>query len=96
MKALTVRYERLKSTGNFEHEKVAIEVQVEEGETAQQAFAAAREFVNRALPDPKREQETRRAQGILAKPDMHLVRDVRWAEEFLAGKTGPQDDDLPF
>lgn len=96
MKALTVRYERLKSTGNFEHEKVAIEVQVEEGETAQQALAAAREFVNRSLPDPKREQDLMRAKNILAKPDVHYVRDVRWAEEFMSGKTTESFDDIPF
>lgn len=40
--AKTVRYGRLKNLGNFENERIEIEVEVMKGETTAQAFARAK------------------------------------------------------
>lgn len=40
--AVTVRYGRLKNLGNFENERIEIEVEVMKGETTAQAFARAK------------------------------------------------------
>jgi len=44
MKPKLVRYERLYNLGNFDHEKIAIEIEVEEGETATEALKQAKKF----------------------------------------------------
>ncbi|MEJ2043671.1 MAG: hypothetical protein P8X74_03760 [Reinekea sp.] len=52
MKAKTVIYERLFNTGNFSHEKFSIEIELEDGEKAQDAIDKARELVKRQFKRP--------------------------------------------
>jgi|GEM_PF-2004559 len=51
MKALTVTYEQLKNTGNYSHQKISIQLQVEDGERAKDVLAKAKEFVESELID---------------------------------------------
>lgn len=44
MKVNTIRYERLCNLGDYEHEKVAIEIQLEDGESATTALEKAKKF----------------------------------------------------
>jgi hypothetical protein len=49
VRATTVTYERVHNLGNFENERVGIEIQLDEGEKADEALRLARVFVNRGL-----------------------------------------------
>lgn len=49
MKITGVRYERVANLGNYETERVAVEVLVEDGETPQMALLHAKLFVNAQL-----------------------------------------------
>jgi len=49
MKVTMVKYEKLKNLGNFQHEKVGIEVVLEETESPHFALKRAKDFVNNEL-----------------------------------------------
>lgn len=91
MRPVTIRYERLKNSGNFEHEKVAIEVLVEEGETATMALERAKKFVEKALGDGANAIALEKARRILENPDDYTPKEYRRAQELLG-----QESDIPF
>lgn len=91
MKATSVRYEVVKSDGNWGNTRVGIEVAVEEGESAQTALERARLFVQHNLPDPHFAHRLESARRILANPDDHTIREVREAEAVLEGLATPAD-----
>lgn len=64
MRATTVRYERVHNLGNYENEKIAIEIQLEEGEKANDALRLARIFVNRQLSPVMEESDETELQII--------------------------------
>jgi hypothetical protein len=49
MRATKITYERVHNLGNFENERVGIEIELDEGEKADEALRLARIFVNRGL-----------------------------------------------
>lgn len=49
MRATKVLYERVHNLGNYENERIGIEIQLDEGEKADEALRLARVFVNRGL-----------------------------------------------
>ena len=49
MRAKTVKYERVKNLGNYETERVGVEVELVEGEKAFEAVHRARQFVDLVL-----------------------------------------------
>ena len=49
MRATKITYERVHNLGNYENERVGIEIQIDEGEKADEALRLARIFVNRGL-----------------------------------------------
>lgn len=51
MKAKTVSYEELVNTGNFSHRKIAITLELEDGDNAKTVFDKARLFVKKAHRD---------------------------------------------
>jgi len=61
MKARIIRYERLYNLGNFEHEKIAIEIEIEEGETASEVLRRAQDFCRLKSEDFARKIEHARA-----------------------------------
>lgn len=83
MKAKIVRYERLSSLGNFEHEKIAIELEVGEGETAQDVLTKARVFVNTNLINKKRALEIAKA-TLQSSRDFASSAQVKNAEQLIA------------
>lgn len=85
MKALSVRYEVVKADGNWGNTRVGVEVQVEEGETAQQVLESARIFVQHNLPDPGLARRVEVAQRVLADPDNHTMREIKQAQEVIDG-----------
>lgn len=61
MKPKSVRYERLYNLGNFDHEKIAIEIEIEDGETASEVFRQAKNFCRLKSEDLARKIEHARA-----------------------------------
>ncbi len=91
MRATMVRYERVRNLGNYENEKVSVEVALEEGETAEQGMKAARAFVNKQVG--VHDTDLLRAKKILAQREDESIRNVTWAEEYLASHP---EDEIPF
>ena len=52
MRVTSVSYTRLKNLGDYEHEKVGVEVEVAEGESSAEAMARAKKFVDASLAHP--------------------------------------------
>lgn len=51
MKAKTISYEELVNTGNFSHRKIAVTLELEDGDRAEDVFNKARLFVKKAHKD---------------------------------------------
>ena len=49
MRATLIHYERVRNLGNYENERIGIDIQLEEGEKAEEALRLARLFVNRHM-----------------------------------------------
>jgi hypothetical protein len=50
VKALSIKYERVVNLGNYESERIAIELAIEKGDTAEAALSAAKRFVSKHIP----------------------------------------------
>lgn len=92
MKALTVKYERLYNLGDFSHQKIGIELQVEDGEKAQEVLEKAKLFCR--LNSMEGRQELGAAREILANRQNEFVSRVEEAEKTIA--EFEQQEDLPF
>ncbi len=96
MKAKKVIYSRLVSLGNYENAKFEIELELEEGEKAADAFNLAKEFIeNRVkvakIPLYKKDEALR----MVNDPDNYIGNDVKEARELI--KTiNLETEDLPF
>lgn len=64
-----VTYQRVKNLGNYETERVEVEVQLNEGEDANAAFNAAKKYVNGKLNLGPSDQEIRDAYAVLKEAD---------------------------
>jgi hypothetical protein len=49
MRAKKVMYERLVNTGNYSHEKYGIEIEIEKGDSVNNAFVSAKKVVDHQL-----------------------------------------------
>lgn len=92
MKAKTVIYQRLYNLGNFAHEKIGIELEVEDGETAKEALIRAKDFCHLNTNDMK--QAIERALNIVDNPDSYTGSAVKKAQEEVDEYN--QSIDLPF
>lgn len=64
-----IRYERVHNLGNYENEKVAIEIQLDEGEKADDAIRLAKIFVNRNLQPVLQESDETEMEIIASQLD---------------------------
>ncbi len=90
MKAKTITYSRLHSVGNYGHVKIGIEIEVEEGKTADEAYETAKQFVVSRI-----EIETMneyKASEILKNKEKYTKAEVIQAEKILS----ENESDLPF
>lgn len=98
MKAVTVRYERLYSLGNYEHAKFGVELTVDEGEKAADVMEQAKRFVRQmnteAMDAQKRKVE--RARAILQNRHFQIVSEVEEAERTVAAYEAEQQEEFPF
>ncbi|MFN8493827.1 MAG: hypothetical protein U0350_39885 [Caldilineaceae bacterium] len=83
MQVVTVKYEFLKNLGNFQHEKLGVEVQVEPGESPFEALQRAKKFVRGCLATFS-EFDIEKAKRITANPDDYTVKQFREAQDLLA------------
>ena len=85
MKAIKIYYEKCFNLGNYENEKIGVEVMIE-GESAVEALKAAKAFVESQGAGRKKELE--RAMEINARSHMAYEAAKKELEE--------TDDDCPF
>lgn len=96
MKATKVNYEKTFNLGNYQNEVIGIEIEIEENETAQQAFEMAKRFVEYMHYD-KRKEELENAREIVRNPDCNSYTRVMEAKATIDRLEGMgTDDDLPF
>ena len=93
MRPTLVRYEKLKNLGNYENEKVGVEVQVDDGESPKEAVERARKFVEKQLKGKDDNYEIEQARRVVASPDDYTGRRVKEAEELLARYEAEASDD---
>lgn len=104
MKITTVRYERLRSFGNYENETVAATAQVEDGETPESALAALRQWVEAQLGEVEKLSQMRQRYDQLDWEVHAMEQRLRGAKsayervKAILERHGVElrDDDLPF
>lgn len=97
MKCTSIRVAKLFNTGNYEHERIEVELELTDNETATDALSRARKFIEYHNPLKARELEDARA--ILARaadvPDRIAYSTVTKARDIL-DKYEKDNDDLTF
>ena len=96
MKAKQITYCRLINDSNrYEHEKIEITLEIEDGEKAVDVLVKAREFVEKNNKYSKEKDERKRLEDIVANKDRYTFTQVQEAINILAEMDIPEDD-LPF
>jgi SLT domain-containing protein len=96
MKATKITYKKLFNLGNYQHEEIGIELEIEKGETAAQVLAKAKQFVNGFNPNDSRKREYNQALQVLANKDNHIYKDVQNALKLVDAYNKDDTDNLPF
>jgi hypothetical protein len=94
MNVVQVEYKKLVNTGNFEHQSLSVTVQLEDGETAHEAVARAKKFVEAELKPKPTPGEWASAKKILENPDQYRGFEVKQAQQIAA--LCEQADEIPF
>lgn len=81
MRITSVQYSRVYSLGNYENEKIGVEVEVPVEDDPQEALAEAKKFVE--MNSKVFTNSLEKARHIVNNPDNFTVRQVRESEEFL-------------
>jgi len=92
MKATRIYYEKCFNLGNYQNEKVGIEIELAADETATQALDAAKKFVE--ANNPRNAAKLEEAYRIVAYPNSHSYSEVVNAQELIDNTQ--KEDDLPF
>ena len=96
MKPKRIVYSRLISKGNYENAKIEIELEIEDGETASQVFAAAKKWVNHCIDIENLSPHTiKLAQNVMADKRNHTLAQIEEAEAVLA-RYNQELSELPF
>lgn len=99
MKAKKIIYEKLFNLGNYTHEKIGIELEIEDGEKASEVLEKAKQFVNGLDPKKMRHEAYLAAKAISENPDNHSYGNVIKANAIVREyeqNNNQGDDDLPF
>ena len=99
MKAKKIIYEKLFNLGNYTHEKIGIELEVQDGEKASEVLERAKQFVNGLDPKKNKEEAYLRAKAISNNPGNNSYNSVIEANEIIREyeqENNQEDDDLPF
>lgn len=101
MKATSIVYQKVYALGNFQNEKIGIEIELSEEDTATDALEKAKAWCDKMhdgnKADNPQRQEQIRLQNIVNNPDDFTGKEVKEAKAKLATIeiTEPMDD-LPF
>lgn len=82
MKITKVAYEKTFNLGNYQNEKIRVEIDVVDGENPQEVIRKARDFVD--LNSVAVAEKVSRMDQILANPDEYTGRELKGAKDFLA------------
>jgi len=98
MKAKKIIYERLFNLGNYQHEKIGIEIEIEEGEKAKDVLERAKQFVNGLNPGNALRNTYEKSLSILKQKGMYSYNQVVEAEKFVEENKEviDKEDNLPF
>ena len=92
MKAKKVNYQKCFNLGNYQNEVIAIELEVEEGDKAQDVLDNARKFVEGQHNEKK--SMLKECEEIIANPDdytgLRVKKAAKWIEE------NKIEEELPF
>lgn len=91
MKAKKIYYEKCFNLGNYQNEKVGIEIELEEGEKVQDVLKAAKQFVE--TNNPKASEQVENAQRVVQRPSGYNYDVVIAAQKVLDNQT---KEELPF
>jgi len=94
MKCTRIYYEKCFNLGNYQNEKVGVEIELAEGETATQALDASKKFVEKSNPKSDKKLELNNAKHIIEHKDSFSYNDVVKAQSII--DKSPEEDDLPF
>lgn len=83
MKTKNVIYQKVFSLGNFENEKIGIEIEVEENENPIDALFEAKKYVEKSHLFNKRYYEYERAKNIVNDDDNYTGKQRKQAEDFI-------------
>lgn len=84
MAIITIHYQRVKSLGNYENERIGAWVNVEEGQTTDDALRQAKAFVEARLGLSDEADEAQKRISRLEYEHLSLGRQVRQLEERLS------------
>lgn len=94
MKPTKVYYERCTNLGNYENEKIGIEIELEDGDTVSAAVDTARKRL--AILTRQEEPERERYQHIVDNPEGYMYAQVAAAKKWLEEHPEPTENDLQF
>lgn len=98
MKATKIIYKKLFNLGNYQHEEVGIELEVEQGENAYEVLENAKKFVNGLNPNNAAKKEYENALYLLKDKESYNYKRVIEAQEIVYKYEANQNggDNLPF
>jgi hypothetical protein len=98
MKAKKIYYKRLFNLGNFQNEEIGIELEVEEGEKANDVLEKAKQFVNNLDPKNEDEKKYKESLDILRNRGAWNYNRVIEADAFVKEyeARNEEDENLPF
>ena len=92
MEVTKIEYSRLYSLGNFEHERISVEVTLRDDETPHQAVCRAREFVKKEHEHkPIAATEIASARRIVENPDAYTGYQVKEARKIVELSQQPEE-----
>ncbi len=96
MRPVKIFYQRLIATGNYEHERIGIEIELDEGDTAADALDRAKQFIDCQNTANKKydADKMQRLTLVVNNPDDYTGAQVKEAQRELDEMS--QTDDLPF
>lgn len=93
MKAKLIRVEKLKNLGNYEHEKICIDIEIEENDNTNEVLKKARAWLNEKLNEGEKEFCSRSYYlRVVNNTDDYVYSEVERAKKWL--KENPEDNDI--
>lgn len=94
MKATKIYYKKLFNLGNYQHEEIGIELEIEPGEKAEDVFNKAKLFIDSKSMSNEFISEYKRYKNIIDNPDDFTGKEVKRAEDFMSRYDGQME--FPF